>query len=171
VIPEMAHPDTENLADSTPLDGLLRAGDAWDPVDERRALSAIKESLLGSGVVLSTEARYLPVERIGAGGIGVVYRAYDPKLQREVALKVVRPRGRGTESDADARTRLLREAQALASLSHPNVVTVYDVGISDDEVFITMEYVQGTDVSKWLRQEDRDWQTVLDVFIREFCST
>ena len=86
--------------------------------------------------------RYDLVERIGAGGMGVVYRARDRGLSRDVAVKLVRvehPAGdRGR-----ARQRLLREAQALAQLSHPNVVSVFDVGTHGDEVFFAMELVSG----------------------------
>src|SRR5439155_1737644 len=74
--------------------------------------------------------RYLVLATLGSGGMGVVYEAYDPDLNRKIALKVV--------ASAD-QTRTLREAQALARLAHPNVVTVYDVGSLADRVFIAME--------------------------------
>ena len=74
----------------------------------------------------ATVGRYVVLDRLGAGGMGVVYAAYDPELDRKVALKLLRA---GAPSAASAgRARLLREAQALARLSHPNVVAVYDVG-------------------------------------------
>jgi serine/threonine protein kinase len=108
--------------------------------------------------------RYEVVEKIGAGGMGEVYRARDPQLHREVALKLVKPqfmRGRG---GAEHRARLLREARAMAQLTHPNVVRVYDVGEHEDGVFLAMELVEGTDAAKWYRAERPKWQRVLGVF-------
>ena len=66
---------------------------------------------------------------------------------------------------ADRRARLLREARAIARLSHPNVVTVHDAGTFDDRVFIAMEFVEGQTVDAWLRAQRRTWREVLDVFV------
>ncbi|HMG52219.1 MAG TPA: serine/threonine-protein kinase, partial [Kofleriaceae bacterium] len=82
--------------------------------------------------------RYLLLELVGAGGMGMVWGAWDPELARRVALKLVLPRV------SAARDRILAEGQALGKLSHPNVVPVYDVGIVDDQVYLVMEWVQGT---------------------------
>jgi serine/threonine protein kinase len=84
--------------------------------------------------------RYVVLERIGAGGMGVVYAAYDPELGRRVALKVMQPSAGGSTG---GHARMLREAQALARLSHPNVVTIYDVGSAGEQVFLAMELVDG----------------------------
>ncbi len=101
---------------------------------------------------------------IGIGGMGRVYAARDPELGRQVALKVLRVGG-SSQSDADARrARLLREAQAMARLSHPNVVTVFEVGEFEDRLFVVMEKVEGANLSDWLRQEPRPQGEVLDVF-------
>src|SRR3712207_379466 len=91
--------------------------------------------------------------------MGVVYAAHDPELDRRVALKLLRPEGRHLE---ELRRRLLREAQALARLSHPNVVAVHDVGMREDGVFLAMELVEGTTLAEWLKQP-RSWK-VLRVF-------
>ena len=108
--------------------------------------------------------RYVILDRVGAGGMGVVYKAYDPELDRRIALKLlsvdVTQRGGGTE----ARARLFREAQALAKLSHPNVITVHDVGIVGTDVFIAMEFVEGQTLRQWLAQESRPYSDVLGVF-------
>ncbi|UQA58345.1 protein kinase domain-containing protein [Polyangium aurulentum] len=106
--------------------------------------------------------RYMLLETLGEGGMGVVYAAYDGRLDRKVALKVVRP---GLAGDREsARARLLREAKAIARLSHPNVVTVYDVDfLEGDLLFMTMELVQGETLRRWL-QKKRGWQDILDVF-------
>jgi serine/threonine protein kinase len=79
--------------------------------------------------------------RLGAGGMGVVYRAKDLRLRRDVALKVL-PVSDG--ADPSARSQLLREARSAATLQHPNICVVYDVGEADDQVFIAMECVEGT---------------------------
>jgi serine/threonine protein kinase len=85
--------------------------------------------------------RYVLLDPVGRGGMGVVYSAFDPELDRKVAIKFLRPARRA--SPAAARPQLLAEAQAIARLSHPNIVTVHDVGTFDGEVFFAMEYVKG----------------------------
>lgn len=88
--------------------------------------------------------RYLIEREIGAGGMGVVYAARDPELDRVVALKLVRG-----DSSSSTPARLRREAQAMAQLAHPNVVAVYDVGAFEDCIFIAMEYVAGQTLARW----------------------
>ena len=98
----------------------------------------------------SQVGRYLVFDQLGAGGMGVVYAAYDPQLDRRVAIKVLRPdRGGGA---AEMAARLLAEAQALARLSHANVLPVYDVGTLDDQVYVVMEHVEGTTLAGWLER-------------------
>ncbi len=106
--------------------------------------------------------RYVLGEPIGAGGMGEVYSAFDPTLQRSVALKLVNPRGEDTR---DAEERLRREARALARLSHPNVVPVFDVGTLDRRVFVAMERVDGQSLRSWIRQRTRPWREVLGVLL------
>ena len=106
-------------------------------------------------------SRYVVLEEIGRGGMGRVLRAYDPKLQREVALKVLH----GATLDDEATSRLVREARAMAKLSHPNVVSVYDVEERPgDEVVLVMEYVAGQTLRSWLRAQQRDWRAIVEVF-------
>ena len=100
--------------------------------------------------------RYELVGKLGAGGMSVVYLAYDPNLDRKVALKLMRTRSVGP----DASRRLQREAQALAKLSHPNVVPVYDVGTVGGQAFVAMEYVEGETLRAWLKKK-RQWREVL----------
>ncbi|MCH9688704.1 MAG: serine/threonine-protein kinase, partial [Deltaproteobacteria bacterium] len=107
--------------------------------------------------------RFRVVERLGRGGMGVVYRAYDPELDRPVAIKVLRPDVHGA-GERDAQARLLREAQAMARLSDPNVIMVHEVGTVDDRVFVAMEYVEGPTLRQWMHQP-RPWTTVLPVFL------
>src|SRR2546426_2330301 len=95
--------------------------------------------------------RYEIVRPIGAGGMGVVYAARDPKLHRMVALKMLRPSGSGGAAPTELRERILREARAMARLSHPNVLAVFDVGELNDQVFLAMELVEGCTLTTWLR--------------------
>lgn len=106
--------------------------------------------------------RFVIVKRLGQGGMGVVYHGYDPELDRRVAIKVLRT-GRTTQL---ARKRMAREARALARLSHPNVVHVYDAGIDRGRVFIAMEFVEGMSVQDWCASEPRpSWHDVLDAYL------
>ncbi len=106
--------------------------------------------------------RYIVVDPIGQGGMGQVFSAYDPELDRRVALKLVRVTTRKSNQER-ARERMLREAQALAKLAHPNVVTVFDAGTHEDHVFIAMEQIQGTTLKGWLTERARSWTEVVDV--------
>ncbi len=112
--------------------------------------------------------RYVVLNALGAGGMGVVYAAYDPQLDRKVALKLLHSetvsRSGATQSFNDGHARLLREAQAMARLRHPNVVAVHDVGTVGDRVFIAMEFVEGSTLKSWLRTQPRSRKEVLAVF-------
>jgi serine/threonine protein kinase len=110
----------------------------------------------------SVVGRYVIESLIGAGSMGDVYAARDPELDRRVAIKVLRARASDRAAESVA-TRMRREAQAMARLSHPNVVTVHDVGTFDGRVFVAMEYVDGGTLRAWLR-EPRSWREVLAVF-------
>ncbi len=113
--------------------------------------------------------RYVIVEKIGMGGMGVVYRAFDPELSRLVALKMLSLPAEAVHTDPGKvsrnRARLLREAQALGQLSHPNVVTVHDVGTHENSVFIAMELVDGLTFSHWLAEKKPDLQEILSVMV------
>ena len=118
-----------------------------DPdVDVTRVVMGAEEAA-EAGPIASE--RYLVIEAVGAGGMGQVFRAYDPKLRREVALKRVLPRALGVEGEA----RLVREAQAMAQLNHPNVVSVYDVESEGSAVVVAMEFVPGDTLESWLTGE------------------
>ncbi|MCA9710943.1 MAG: aldehyde dehydrogenase family protein, partial [Myxococcales bacterium] len=116
------------------------------------------------------------------GAFGVVRAAYDPELDRKVAIKLLRPdvrqgmeardeqiRRLGDESEArtlrDAHARLLREAQAMARLSHPNVIVVHEVGSVDDGVFVAMEFIDGVTLGRWIEDRSHGWREVLRVFL------
>ncbi len=121
-----------------------------------------------SGVLLSRgdrAGRYEVIEVVGAGAMGTVYAAHDPDLDRTLALKVLRPElGRGPKA-AELKARLAREARALARISHPNVITVYDTGVIGDQLFVAMELVAGGTLRSWLRDEPRSWREVLDSYL------
>jgi tetratricopeptide (TPR) repeat protein len=106
---------------------------------------------------------FIVIEKVGAGAMGVVFSAYDPPLDRKVAIKVVRP---GLGNAAALRARLLSEAQAMAKLSHPNVITVYEVGAIGESVFVAMEFVEGGTLRDWLQAEPRPWRDVVALFVR-----
>jgi eukaryotic-like serine/threonine-protein kinase len=105
-----------------------------------------------------TVHRYVVLYELGAGGMGVVYAAYDPELDRKVALKLLH-----ADASSRGRTRLLREAKAIASLTHPNIVTVHDVGTYQGRVFVAMEFVDGVTFRQWRQAKQRPWREVADV--------
>ena len=144
---------------------LAGTGDDSDVATQPR--DKLTESQAGKLPALSIGdrvGRYLVLSTLGAGGMGMVFAAYDPQLDRKIALKVLRTNlGANT---ADARKRLKREAQAIARLNHPNVVGVYDVGTttSGEDVYIAMEFVEGDTLTTWLKRYPRTWREILEVF-------
>ncbi len=108
--------------------------------------------------------RFSLLEQLGAGGMGVVFAAYDPELDRRVALKLLRTEPSMTGDTEQGAARLQREAQAMARVSHPNVITVYEVGRVEGQVFIAMEYVAGQTLERWLGAATRQLPEILAVF-------
>jgi hypothetical protein len=160
-----------------PHDKAVRAQEHVDSCDDCRALVAdliggatrrghseaavaVAPALLPRGASVS---RYVVVEPLGRGGMGVVYRARDPELDREIAVKLVRTDLGG---DRQLRQRLIREAQALARLTHGNVVTVHDTGSFGADVFIAMELVDGGTLADWLRAAPRRPEEIVAQFVR-----
>ncbi|MFL5357743.1 tetratricopeptide repeat protein [Archangium sp.] len=138
----------------------LRSGGALSPEDLEPLAPLGPGGTPGPGARVG---RYVLLRHVGEGGMGVVFAAYDPDLDREVALKLLKP---GAVADAEARGRLVREAQALARLSHENVVIVHDVGQDGDTVFLAMELVRGRTLRHWLAEEPRPWREVLSRFLQ-----
>lgn len=137
---------------------LFASLDMTHVADDSCETSELRARELSPGTRVS---RYVIAAVIGSGAAGIVYRAYDPELKRYVALKLLRAEQAGEDS---LRVRLLREAQAMAQLSHPNVVSVFDVGTFGQEVFIVLELVQGPTLAAWL-EEPRPWNLVLAAFL------
>ncbi len=109
--------------------------------------------------------RYELLERVGQGAMGVVYAAYDPPLDRRVAIKLLRPTSAGdAAAQHTLRQRLLREARALAKVAHPNVIAAFDVGEHDGEVYLAMELVDGETLTQWLAREERALPEVVSMF-------
>jgi len=106
--------------------------------------------------------RYTVRARIGAGAMGEVFEAYDPDLERRVALKVMKV-GLGG-APPEARARFQREAQAMARLNDPNVVAVYDVDTVGGRLFVAMELVHGPTLAEWIAQRLHPWRRVVDEF-------
>ena len=109
--------------------------------------------------------RFLIVDRLGTGAMGVVYCAFDPELDRKVALKLLQPTllSGSALAGQDARARLLREAQALAKLSHPNVVAIHDVGTHLGDVWIAMELIEGGTFTRWMEEHTEDRDAAIEV--------
>ena len=111
----------------------------------------------------ATLGRYVVLDCLGSGGMGVVYRAHDFALDRRVSLKLLRPSG----NDPDGRReRLVSEAQALARVSHPNVLTVHDVGTWEDEVYLALEHVEGETLRSWLDRAPRSPAEIRGMFLQ-----
>jgi Tol biopolymer transport system component len=106
--------------------------------------------------------RYEILESVGAGGMGRVYAAYDPALDRKIALKLLHP----TAATVDLRARLMREAKAMARLSQPEVITVHDVGQHGDQLFIAMEFVEGGTLRQWLAKGPRSVDEIVAAFVQ-----
>ena len=164
---------TEDAGSRTPGvgDKLEHARPVDDTLERRAVLARVQRglSLEPDGQPPPDQiGRFSIVSRLGAGAMGVVYEANDPRLDRRVALKLLRREVPGDH--AQAHQRLLREAQTLAKLSHPNVVGVHEVGEVDGRVFVAMELVDGTNLRRWMaacddRGTPRPWREVLAVFL------
>jgi tetratricopeptide (TPR) repeat protein len=141
--------------------GTAAPGD--DAPELRRSRAALFEKLFGSAENVQM-GRYVLRERIGSGAMGVVYSAHDPELDRNVAIKLI-----AAERDprsASERERLVREAQAMARISHPNVVEVFDVGTVEAGVYVAMEVVDGGTLEDWLKQTPRSIDDIVAAFVQ-----
>ena len=146
-------PTVPALAVTTPVEPPRGDGDpAAEPV-----VDAVVDPAIGTSV-----GRYRVVARLGAGGMGVVYQARDPALDRMVALKLLPPLAPALRAGLEARLR--REAQALARVDHPHVIAVHDVGVSADSVFVAMQFVDGTTLDRYLEAHRPPPRRILVLF-------
>ena len=119
--------------------------------------SVLLRARLGSGAQTRL-GRYVLLRILGEGGMGVVFSAYDEELDRRVAIKVLSvPATGGTTG----RARIRREAQALAKLSHPNIVQIYEVGEEAGQIYLVMELIDGDNLRVWQQAASRSWREIL----------
>lgn len=110
--------------------------------------------------------RYIILSTLGSGGMGVIYAAFDPDLDRKVAIKLIRPDRLAAFADEDKEHHLLREARILAKLSHPNLLPVFDIGHFGDQLFLSMEYIKGQTLWEWQQQSDHDWHEIIGYYLQ-----
>ena len=159
-VPAIGLSDSDaDLADSATMTSGGRAAAPDVATDDTHDGAAVR--LRDPATLPSRLDRYHILEHLGAGGMGVVFAAYDPDLDRRVAVKLLKADRGGRESQV----RLLREAQALARLSHPNVVQIHDARVVGEQIFIAMEFVRGQDLRAWLSAQRRADSEVLRVFL------
>jgi eukaryotic-like serine/threonine-protein kinase len=148
------------------VEGLLVAYEC-DPAFMETPLMQLAANHLAEAYAATTLAHpvgpYQLRSLIGAGGMGQVYRAWDPRLQREVAVKMLRV---GEHAVAGRRDRLVREARTAASLSHPNICTVFEVGESDGNAFIAMELVEGRTLAELIREQPIEPRVAINAAIQ-----
>lgn len=114
----------------------------------------------------SVVGRYQVNALLGHGGMGVVYKAYDPELQRHVALKILRPDLYIPQQKEEHEARLLREARLLAALHHPNIPTIFEVGTWNHQTFLAIQYVDGKDLRRWLQTNRPSWREIVEIYLR-----
>jgi tetratricopeptide (TPR) repeat protein/predicted Ser/Thr protein kinase len=155
-----AEPPPEAPAADWSAPTVVRSGSTQEPVG---AAEGTELPALMPGNTLA--GRYTVLDKLGHGGMGVVVAAYDARLDRRVALKLLRRRERA-EGEGLEEAWLVREAQAMAKLNHPNVVAVYDAGtLEDGSIFIAMEHIQGQNLRRWRNQQPRTWRQVLEAYV------
>ena len=157
---DRGHPKSITRRASDPVGGLCDNPPLSGQTDATLPAGATVEPIRDVSRRGTLVARYVVLREVGRGGMGRVFAAYDPKLDRTIALKVLRD----TRAGPEALARLLREAQSLARLNHPNVVTVHDVGEHEEQVFVAMEFVEGQTLTAWQAERTRSWREVVQMF-------
>ncbi len=152
---------TANNADATVGEGFEFDGDTVASRDELGE-GGQESAALEPGTYVG---RYMILNMLGRGGMGAVYTAYDPELDRRVALKLLSIQRDSETAALRSRERLLREAQALAQLSHPNVVSAYDVGTVGNDVFMAMELVEGKTLQDWVQEQKPSIERIVAVMV------
>ncbi len=164
--PQGAEPTRDSNATFSLADGLQRA-DHLPDLQLGVAQEQVRRALFGVRLAEHRVDRFTLLESVGRGGMGEVFAAYDPQLDRRVALKLVSAARRARRRHG--RDELLAEARAMAKVSHPNVVPVFEVGLHEPEVgepsvFLAMEFVRGKTLRAWLEQAEPDWRRIVQVY-------
>jgi len=107
-----------------------------------------------------TIGRFAISSRLGAGAFGAVYRAHDPVLDRDIALKILR---RSVQGNVQARARFLREPKAAAQLRHPNIVPVHDAGAEGDQYYIASAFIEGTTLAELIENSCPDFNASAEI--------
>lgn len=153
---------------------VVRTARATDPVGQDELVDAVQLAMAETDPLAEMPdddrddgwrgqsiGRFTVLQQIGAGGMGVVLAAYDPQLDRKVAIKMMHD-----DVSVGHGARLEREAKAMAQLSHPHVVTVHDTGVHKGRLYIAMEYVEGETLGSWLRSGQRSRKQILDYVLQ-----
>jgi hypothetical protein len=147
--------------------GVAEAATELEPATEIETRSAVESEPRVAPARLPDPTdqigRFTVVEKLGAGGMGIVVAAHDPTLDRKVAIKMLHGE-RWTGAETRGRAQLIAEAQAMAKLAHPNVVALHEVGFDRDGAFLVMEYVAGTNLRGWL-EDVHAWPEILAMFL------
>ena len=143
--------------------------EAWeaihDSIDVERTRTAVLERMFGESGEPTKLGRFTVLGTAGEGQMGRVYIAHDPELDRKVAIKLIRRFGLDEHGVEKRRARMIREAQAMAKVHHPNVIAVHEVGRLGEDAFIVMEYVAAPNLREWLAERLREWREILPVFV------
>ena len=148
-------------------DALERAFDcalpSYDDVETRHTFTLLRNELFDADEPIQI-GPYRVRGRVGAGGLGIVLRARDPRLGRDVAVKLLRDESDPWGSTDRARCRMLEEARNLARVAHPNVVEIYDANLFEGRVYLVMELVEGRNLARWLEDHEQPLDAVLEAF-------
>jgi eukaryotic-like serine/threonine-protein kinase len=151
------------VADVPKTETLPTSPSAGEVTDAQTLPRSTDRTAIGAGTSID---RFVVLEPIGSGGMGVVVAAHDTMLDRKVALKLVRADRYPKSRQADGQARLLREARAMARLAdHPNIIKIHEVGLHEGNIFIAMELVDGGTLRTWIAEKPRSWREIVRVFI------
>lgn len=151
------------MDDDSSLDSRRRASPLFETPGVDAMMNRIASRIFSAEPQPVHIGKFEILETIGSGGMGVVYRARDPGLSRDVALKLLHPRLTAGERE---QARLMREAHALGQLSHPNVVRLFEAGWHDGRVFLAMELVRGPTLSQWQDRDRYGWRAIVGSYLQ-----
>lgn len=157
-------PNDPRSLDDGQLFAIFGGPDESDP-EAKLGLAALRKRLFDIDAPKVKIGEYELKDVIGHGGMGKVYRAYSPKLQRDYAIKLIFVAGDDEVARDRARDRLFNEARTMAKATHANVVTVIDVGIVDEQMYLVMELVDGVNLRRWQRQYADDWRAIVARYV------